>query len=78
MRTEGSHSHRCKVDPNIRCWSTGKLYTEALLGVGISREKKNLGTAAELISKECCGLPAWIPVKFFMFCAFSGRITNRR
>ena len=41
-----------KVDKNICCWSTGKLYTEALLGVGISRERKNLGTAGELLSKE--------------------------
>merc|ERR1712224_341504 len=32
--------------------STGKLYTEALLGVGISRERRNIATAAELISKE--------------------------
>ena len=37
---------------NICCWSTGKLYTQAMLGVGIRREKKNLGTAAELLSKE--------------------------
>lgn len=36
---------------NICCWSTGKLYTQAMLGVGIRREK-NLGTAAELLSKE--------------------------
>ena len=41
-----------KVDKNICCWSTGKLYTEALLGVGVSRERKNLGTAGELLSKE--------------------------
>merc|ERR1719226_157875 len=40
------------VDSNICCWSTGKLYTEALLGVGLSREKRNLATAAELLSKE--------------------------
>merc|ERR1719384_1560432 len=40
------------VDTNICCWSTGKLYTEALLGVGLSREKRNLATAAELLSKE--------------------------
>jgi len=39
-------------DSNICCWSTGKLYTEALLGVGLSREKKNLATAAELLSLE--------------------------
>lgn len=41
-----------KVDSNICCWSTGKLYTQALLGVGINRERKNLSTAAELLSKE--------------------------
>ncbi|CAE7263204.1 UBC6 [Symbiodinium natans] len=41
-----------KIDKNICCWSTGKLYTEALLGVGVSRERKNLGTAGELLSKE--------------------------
>ncbi|CAK0800499.1 unnamed protein product [Prorocentrum cordatum] len=40
------------VDANICCWSTGKLYTESLLGVGLSREKRNLATAAELLSKE--------------------------
>merc|ERR550532_526372 len=40
------------VDTNICCWSTGKLYTDALLGVGLSREKRNLSTAAELLSKE--------------------------
>jgi len=40
------------VDTNICCWSTGKLYTEAMLGVGVSREKRNLATAAELLSKE--------------------------
>merc|ERR1719324_564996 len=40
------------VDANICCWSTGKLYTEALLGVGLSREKRNLATAAELLCKE--------------------------
>ena len=34
------------------CWRTGKLYPQALLGVGISRERKNLSTAAELLSKE--------------------------
>jgi hypothetical protein len=28
------------------------LYTEALLGVGVSHEKRNLATAAELLSKE--------------------------
>jgi len=40
------------VDANICCWSTGKLYTEALLGVGLSREKRNLATAAELLCKD--------------------------
>jgi len=40
------------VDTNICCWSTGKLYTESLLGVGVSRERKNIATAAELLSKE--------------------------
>jgi len=40
------------IDANICCWSTGKLYTESLLGVGLSREKKNLATAAELLSME--------------------------
>jgi len=54
----GSHpgseaeSAAVNVDKNICCWSTGKLYTEALLGVGVSRERKNLGTAGELLSKE--------------------------
>jgi hypothetical protein len=41
-----------EVDANICCFATGKLYTEALLGVGVSRERRNLGTAAELLSKE--------------------------
>jgi len=41
-----------KFSGNICCWSTGKLYTQALLGVGINRERKNLSTAAELFSKE--------------------------
>merc|ERR1711865_323330 len=40
------------VDTNICCWSTGKLYTEALLGVGLGRERRNITTAAELLSKE--------------------------
>lgn len=40
------------VDANICCWSTGKLYTESLLGVGVSRERRNITTAAELLSKE--------------------------
>jgi len=41
-----------KVDSNICCFSTGKLYTEALLGVGVSRAKNNLASAGELLSKE--------------------------
>jgi len=41
-----------EVDSNICCFATGKLYTEALLGVGVSRERRNLSTAAELLSKE--------------------------
>jgi len=41
-----------EVDHNICCFATGKLYTEAMLGVGLSRERRNLGTAAELLSKE--------------------------
>lgn len=41
-----------EVDSNICCWSTGKLYTEAMLGVGIGREGKNLATAGELLSLE--------------------------
>lgn len=40
------------VDANICCWSTGKLYTEALLGVGLSRRQRNLATAGELLSAE--------------------------
>jgi len=40
------------VDANICCFATGKLYTEALLGVGVARERRNLGTAGELLSKE--------------------------
>jgi len=40
------------VDRNICCFATGKLYTDALLGVGVSRERQNLGTSAELLSKE--------------------------
>jgi len=47
-----AESASVSVDKNICCWSTGKLYTEALLGVGVSRERKNLGTAGELLSKE--------------------------
>jgi ubiquitin-protein ligase len=41
-----------EVDKNICCFATGKLYTEALLGVGVSRERRNLSTAGELLSKE--------------------------
>jgi ubiquitin-protein ligase len=41
-----------QVDSNICCFATGRLYTEALLGVGVGRVQKNLGTAAELLSKE--------------------------
>merc|ERR1712100_632556 len=41
-----------EVDKNICCFATGKLYTEALLGVGVARERRNLTTAAELLSKE--------------------------
>merc|ERR1712054_4712 len=48
----GSKADAVAIDANICCFSTGKLYTEALLGVGVSRERKNLGTAAELLSKE--------------------------
>jgi len=48
----GSAVDAVKVDPNICCFSTGKLYTEAMLGVGVSREKNNLATAGELLSKE--------------------------
>ncbi|CAJ1339114.1 unnamed protein product [Effrenium voratum] len=50
----GSHAgSECEaIDTNICCWSTGKLYTQAMLGVGVSRQGKNLGTAAELLSKE--------------------------
>lgn len=41
-----------QVDTNICCFSTGKLYTEAILGVGVRREKQNLATAGELLSQE--------------------------
>jgi hypothetical protein len=40
------------VDANICCFATGKLYTDALLGVGVGRDRRNLTTAAELLSKE--------------------------
>lgn len=48
----GGETASTEVDPNICCFATGKLYTEAILGMGVSREKRNLGTAAELVSKE--------------------------
>merc|ERR1711881_306025 len=41
-----------EVDKNICCFASGKLYTESLLGVGVGRERRNLSTAAELLSKE--------------------------
>jgi len=41
-----------EVDRNICCFATGKLYTEAILGVGVSRDGRNLSTAGELLSKE--------------------------
>jgi len=41
-----------QVDNNICCFASGKLYTESMLGVGVSRQRKNLGTAAELLSKN--------------------------
>jgi len=41
-----------EVDTNICCFATGKLYTDSLLGVGVSRERRNLGTAGELLCKE--------------------------
>ena len=37
------------VVPQLGSWES---VTQAMLGVGIRREKKNLGTAAELLSKE--------------------------
>jgi len=44
------------VDTNIVCYSTGQLYTEALLGYGISIQRRgrqvNLSTPAELLSAE--------------------------
>jgi ubiquitin-protein ligase len=48
----GSELEAPLVDSNICCFATGKLYTEALLGVGVSRERWNLSTAAELLSRE--------------------------
>jgi ubiquitin-protein ligase len=50
--SEAESVEAAAVDTNICCWNTGKLYTEALLGVGLSRQGKNLSTAAELLSKE--------------------------
>jgi ubiquitin-protein ligase len=41
-----SEPEALEVDTNICCFATGKLYTEAVLGVGVSRERRNLGTAA--------------------------------
>merc|ERR1719160_1582078 len=40
------------VHTNICCFATGALYTEALLGIGVYRTGKNLGTAGELLSHE--------------------------
>merc|ERR1719316_1277819 len=40
------------IDTNICCFATGALYTEALLGIGVYRKGKNLGTAGELLSHE--------------------------
>merc|ERR1712054_554725 len=48
----GSKADAVAIDANICCFATGKLYTDALLGIGVSRERRNLGTAAELLSKE--------------------------
>eukprot|EP00928_Gymnodinium_smaydae_P037571 TRINITY_DN26057_c0_g6_i1.p1 TRINITY_DN26057_c0_g6~~TRINITY_DN26057_c0_g6_i1.p1 ORF type:complete len:628 (-),score=104.74 TRINITY_DN26057_c0_g6_i1:271-2154(-) len=47
-----SKEEAATIDRNICCFATGKLYTEALLGVGVSRERRNLATAGELLSKE--------------------------
>jgi len=47
-----SEPESAAVDANICCWSTGKLYTEAMLGVGLARARGNMTTAAELLSKE--------------------------
>lgn len=49
---EGRELKAAEVDTNIRCFATGKLYTEAMLGVGVSRERQNLTTAGEMLSKE--------------------------
>jgi hypothetical protein len=40
------------VDTNICCFSTGRLYVDALLGVGVSRAGKNITTAGELLCKD--------------------------
>jgi hypothetical protein len=50
--SDGSDAENVVVDTNICCFATGKLYTEALLGVGVSLERRNLSTAAELLSQE--------------------------
>mmetsp|Transcript_47485 Transcript_47485/g.106739 ORF Transcript_47485/g.106739 Transcript_47485/m.106739 type:complete len:612 (-) Transcript_47485:131-1966(-) len=50
--TAGKQRTAPPVDTNIVCFSTGKLYTEAMLGVGVRPEKRNLFTAGELLSKE--------------------------
>eukprot|EP00930_Biecheleria_cincta_P061019 TRINITY_DN4658_c0_g1_i3.p1 TRINITY_DN4658_c0_g1~~TRINITY_DN4658_c0_g1_i3.p1 ORF type:complete len:605 (-),score=120.13 TRINITY_DN4658_c0_g1_i3:350-2164(-) len=47
-----SSEESAEVDTNICCFSTGKLYTEALLGVGVSRSRNNLATAGELLAQE--------------------------
>jgi len=47
-----SSQESVEVDSNICCFSTGKLYTEALLGVGVSRSRNNLATAGELLALE--------------------------
>jgi hypothetical protein len=47
-----SSDQEVEVDTNICCFATGKLYTDALLGVGLARARHNLGTAGELLSKE--------------------------
>lgn len=40
------------VDPNIVCFATGAGYKDAVLGMGVRPEGKNLATAAELLSLE--------------------------
>jgi len=50
--TVSQEEHEPTIDRNICCFATGRLYTEAMLGVGVSRERKNLGTAGELLSKD--------------------------